>query len=140
MIAREAQIRVRYQETDNMGVVYYANYFVWFEVARTEYLRSFGVSYKELESQGMYLMVASAGCEYKSPARFDDVVTVRTWIPELKNSSLRFEHSLHVDSRLIATGESVHVFTNDAGKPVRIPEEIRRMYRATLSGEKVTSG
>lgn len=140
MIAREAQIRVRYQETDNMGVVYYANYFVWFEVARTEYLRSFGVSYKELESQGMYLMVASAGCEYKSPARFDDVVTVRTWIPELKNSSLRFEYSLHVDSRLIATGESVHVFTNDAGKPVRIPEEIRRMYRATLSGEKVTSG
>jgi len=111
-----------------MGVVYYANYFVWFEVARTEYLRSLGVSYKQLEDKGMFLMVASASCEYKSPARFDDVVRIETWVPKLKNSSLQFEHKLYIGQRLVATGVSVHVFTNRSGKPIRIPEEIRNLH------------
>ena len=127
----ETEIRVRYQETDNMGVVYYANYFVWFEVARTEYLRSLGVSYKQFEDNGMFLMVASASCEYKSPAKYDDVVKIRTWIPKIKNSSLQFEHKLFIGSRLVATGESVHVFTNRSGKPIRIPDEIRDLYNET---------
>ncbi len=139
MKVNETQVRVRYQETDNMGVVYYANYFVWFEVARTEYLRSLGISYKQLEDKGMFLMVASASCEYKSPARFDDVVNMKTWISELKNSSLKFEHKLFVGSRLAATGESVHVFTNGSGKPIRIPDEIRELYKETLATQHVTS-
>lgn len=128
MKVAETKIRVRYQETDNMGVVYYANYFIWFEVARTEYLRSAGISYKKLEEKGIFLMVASASCEYKSPAKYDDMVRIQTWIPKLKNSSLRFEHKLFVEERLIATGESVHVFTNSSGKPIRIPQEIRGLY------------
>ncbi len=121
----ETQIRVRYQETDNMGVVYYANYLVWFEVARTEYLRREELSYRKMEEDGMYLMVASASCQYKSPARYDDVVKVETWIPEIKNSSLKFEYKISLGERLIATGESVHVFTNKSGRPLRVPEEIR---------------
>lgn len=125
----ETKVRVRYQETDNMGVVYYGNYFVWFEVARTEYLRSFGVSYRKLEEKGMYLMVASASCQYRSPARYDDEVTVQSWISEMKNSSLKFEYKLSVEDRLIATGETVHVFTNESGRPVRIPEEIRHLHK-----------
>ena len=125
----ETKVRVRYQETDNMGVVYYGNYFVWFEVARTEYLRSFGISYRKLEEKGMYLMVASASCQYRSPARYDDEVTVQSWISEMKNSSLKFEYKLSVEDRLIATGESVHVFTNESGRPVRIPEEIRHLRK-----------
>lgn len=128
MKVAETHLRVRYQETDNMGVVYYANYFVWFEVARTEYLRSVGISYKQLEDRGMFLMVASASCEYKSPAKYDDVVRIETWIPKMKNSSLQFQHRLFVGERLIATGESVHVFTNTFGKPIRIPDEIRELY------------
>ncbi|MBN2453089.1 MAG: acyl-CoA thioesterase [Candidatus Omnitrophica bacterium] len=124
----ETNIRVRYQETDNMGVVYYANYFTWFEVARTEYLRSVGITYKQLEDKGMYLMVASASCEYKSPARYDDIVRIQTWMPELKNSSLRFEHRLFIENRLVATGESVHVFTGAEGKPIRVPGELRELY------------
>lgn len=124
----ETRVRVRYQETDNMGVVYYANYFVWFEVGRTDYLRSAGVSYKDLEKKGMFLMVARASCEYKSPARFDDIIRIQTWIAKLKNSSLQFEHKLFIEDRLVATGESVHVFTNTSGKPIRIPEEIRKIY------------
>ncbi len=125
MIPHETQVRVRYQETDNMGVVYYANYFIWFEVARTEYLRSFGISYKKLEERGMYLMVAKASCVYKSPARYDDMVRIVTWISGIKNSSLQFEHKIYIDTRLVATGESTHVFTNTSGKPIRVPSEIK---------------
>lgn len=126
--AHETQIRVRYQETDNMGVVYYANYLVWFEVARTEYLRAFGIAYTDLEKNGVYLIVASAGCRYKSPARYDDIVRVKTWISETRNTSLKFEYKLHVDERLVATGESVHVFTDRSFKPTRIPEEIKKLF------------
>ena len=125
MNIRETQIRVRYQETDNMGVVYYANYFIWFEVARTEYLRSAGISYRHMEEKGMYLMVAGASCQYKSPARYDDVVRIQTWISKMKNSSLDFAHKIYIGDKLIALGESVHVFTNKAGRPIRIPKEIR---------------
>lgn len=123
----ETEIRVRYQETDNMGVVYYANYFVWFEVARTEYLRSQGVSYRQLEANGLYLMVVSAACQYKYPAKYDDIIRIQTCIPEIKNSSLKFSHKLFVGDKLIATGESTHVFTNKSGKPVRVPEEMRNL-------------
>lgn len=124
----ETDIRVRYQETDNMGVVYYANYLVWFEVARTEHFRSLGLVYRKLEEKGIYLMVASISCQYKSPARYDDIVKIKSWVPELKNSSFKFEYSLSVGERLIATGESIHVFTNEAGKPVRIPNEVRQLF------------
>jgi len=125
MRTHETQVRVRYQETDNMGVVYYANYFVWFEVARTEYLRWLGISYRHLEDKGIYLMVASASCQYKYPARYDDLVRIQSWISKIKNSSLTFEYKLFIEDRLIATGESVHVCTNKTGKPGRIPKELR---------------
>lgn len=128
MDVRETQIRVRYQETDGMGVVYYANYFIWLEIARTEFLRAFGISYKQLEEKGVFLMVAKASCQYKSPARYDDIVTIQTWIPEIKNSSLKFEHKLLVADKLIATGESLHVFTNKSLKPIRVPEEIKSVH------------
>jgi acyl-CoA thioester hydrolase len=123
----ETEIRVRYQETDNMGVVYYANYLVWFEVVRTEYLRSMGIAYRELEVKGLYLMVVSINCQYKSPARYDDIVRVQTWISDMKNSSLRFDYKLYVGERLVATGDSVHVFTTKSGRPTRIPDEIKNL-------------
>lgn len=123
----ETDIRVRYQETDNMGVVYYANYLVWFEVARTEYLRSLGILYTRIEEKGFYLMVASVSCQYKSPAKYDDLVRVQTWISEIKNSSMKFEYKLFVGEKLIATGDSIHVFTNKSGRPVRMPEEIKKL-------------
>jgi acyl-CoA thioester hydrolase len=136
MKPRETQIRVRYQETDNMGVVYYGNYFTYFEVARTEYLRSFGIAYRDLEKKGVYLLVASASCNYKSPARYDDALTAKTWISEMKNTSLKFEYKLCVADRLIATGESVHVFTDRSFKPLRIPDEIKKIIPLRPSPEK----
>lgn len=128
MRAHETEIRVRYQETDNMGVVYYANYLVWFEVARTEYFRALGLIYRKLEDKGIYLMVASATCNYKSPAKYDDIVRIQSWVPEIKNTSLKFEYKLSVGEKLVATGESVHVFVNEAGKPTRIPEEVKKLF------------
>jgi acyl-CoA thioester hydrolase len=130
MKKHETCIRVRYQETDNMGVVYYANYLTWFEVARTEYFRDLGLVYRELEKKGVYLMVASISAKYRSPARYDDIVRALAWISDMKNTSLKFEYELFVGDRLAATGESVHVFTNESGKPVRIPEEVRKAVSA----------
>lgn len=125
MKTHETEIRVRYQETDNMGVVYYGNYFVWFEIARTEHFRALGLSYRGLEEKGFYLMVAGASCTYKSPARYDDIVRMRSWIPHVKNSSLKFEYNLFIGEKMIATGESTHVFTGKTGRPIRIPEEVK---------------
>ena len=128
-----AEIRVRYEETDNMGVVYYGNYFTWFEVARTEYLRALGVSYREMEKEGTYLMVAQASCRYRSPARYDDLVRIESWISEIKSSSLKFGYKLFVQDRLIATGDSVHVFTNKSARPIRIPQGFKAVITSDRS-------
>jgi acyl-CoA thioester hydrolase len=125
MTTHRTEIRVRYQETDNMGVVYYANYFIWFEVARAEHMRSLGMPYSQIEEKGIYMMVASASCRYRSPARYDDIVRIETRIPEVRNSSLKFEYALYVAGRLIATGESVHVMTNKKGRPIRLPPHMK---------------
>ncbi len=110
-----------------MGVVYYANYLIWFEIARTEYLRALGISYRAIEEKGSFLMVASADCKYLAPARYDDVVRIESRISYVKNSSLKFEYRLFVEDKLIATGETVHVFTNKARRPIRVPEEFKRL-------------
>jgi acyl-CoA thioester hydrolase len=110
-----------------MGVVYYANYFVWFEIARTEHFRSLGISYRELEAKGFHMMVASAKCDYKSPTRYDDVVRIESSVTEMRSSSMKFDYKLFVNDRLVASGDSAHVFTNTSGRPVRIPEEVRNL-------------
>ena len=118
-------IRVRYQETDTMGVVYYANYLVWFEIARTEYMRALGHPYRELESHGTHLMVVEAQCRYKSPARYDDFVEIAAWISSVKNCSLTFEYTVSLNGRLIADGNTGHVFVDKKGKPTKIPQALR---------------
>ena len=126
MKPHKTKIRVRYEETDRMGVVYYGNYFIWFEVARTELFRSLGISYREIEEKdGLYLVVASARCDYKLPATYDDIVTVETNLIALKNTSIVFEYTLKRGGSIIAKGESSHVFTNKKGRPVKMPEKIK---------------
>jgi len=126
-------IRVRYAETDRMGVVYYGNYFVWFEVARTEFFRASGISYRELEEKRhLRVMVIGAACRYRSPATYDDLLNVETWISGIKNTSLVFAYQVRRDSTLIATGETTHVFTDVNGKPIKISEEIRSALTSTF--------
>jgi acyl-CoA thioester hydrolase len=121
-IVHTHQIRVRYCETDQMGVVYHANYLNWFEVGRTEFFRRDGHSYRELEKKGVLLPVVEASISFKQPALYDDVVEIRTHIAELSPVRLTFGYELIrvADGAQLVTGKTVHVFTNDSLKPIRL--------------------
>ena len=128
--ASTSVLRVRYAETDKMGVVYYANYFVWFEVGRADLLRSLGWTYREMEHAGVGLPVIEAHCDYHRPARYDDEMEIRTRGRML--SPVRMEFSYEVvrreDQTLAASGRTVHAALDPAGKPCRLPERIRQLF------------
>jgi len=120
----EASLRVRYAETDKMGVVYHANYLVWFEIGRTEFCRARGFSYRDMEeSENAFLVVAESYCRYKAPAYYDDVLIVRTHITELRRRSLRFGYEIirEPDGTVIAEGETGHVVTDGNGRVRSMP-------------------
>ena len=123
-------IRVRYAETDKMGVVYYANYFVWFEVARADLLRSLGWTYREMEHAGVALPVIEAHCDYHRPARYDEEMEVRAKGRML--SPVRMEFTYEVvrrdDQIVAASGRTVHAALDAAGKPCRLPDRIRQLF------------
>ena len=130
----ESEVRVRYAETDQMGIAHNANYLIWFEVGRSELCRAKGFSYKEMEEEDDALMVvAESYCRYKSPAYYEDVLTIRTKVGEIRSRSLRFFYEVHraSDDTLIAEGETLHVVT-DKDKKVRVLPEI---YRTRLLGK-----
>jgi acyl-CoA thioester hydrolase len=126
-IQHEIKTRVRYADTDTMGVVYYANFFVWFESGRIELLRSRGIVYRDVEQLGMFIPVVEAHANYKAPARFDDELLVRTRLTKLGKSSVRFDYEIHrlPVTELLCTGHTVHVVVGRDGKPVNIPGELR---------------
>jgi acyl-CoA thioester hydrolase len=129
----ETLLRVRYSETDKMGIVYYANYLVWFEIGRTEYCRARGFSYRDMEeSQDAYLVVAESYCRYKAPAFFDDEVLVRTHITEMRRRSLRFGYEIVrlSDGQIIAEGETGHVITDSNGRVRSFPEGVAQRLLA----------
>jgi len=120
----EALLRVRYAETDKMGVVYHANYLVWFEIGRTEFCRARGFSYRDMEEdENAFLVVAESYCRYKAPAHYDDVLIVRTHITELRRRSLRFGYEIvrEADGVVIAEGETGHVVTDANGRVRTFP-------------------
>jgi acyl-CoA thioester hydrolase len=128
----EVIIRVRYAETDQMGVVYHANYFVWFEVGRVEFFRQLGFSYQEMEHKdNCYIVVVDARCRYKSPARYDDEVTVRTFLKNVRESVVHFGYELvrANDGTLLAEGETTHVVTDAAMNRAAIPEKYMQAFR-----------
>ena len=126
MQTHKTSIRVRYEETDRMGVAYYGKYLTWFEVARTDFFRKSGLSYRELEEKNeLRLMVVDAKCTYKSPATYDDELNIETSIGKVKNTSMVFSYKIFRDRTLVATGETSHVFTNKNGRPIKIPEKIK---------------
>ena len=122
--SHEIALRVRYAETDQMGVVYYANYLVWFEVARTEYFRALGIQYSDLEKKGIYLVVAESRCAYKAPLKYDDSIRIVTRLNYIKTGSLEFEYKVFLENRIVATGSTTHVFVNKSKRPIRIPPEV----------------
>jgi acyl-CoA thioester hydrolase len=132
----DAAIRVRYAETDQMGVVYHANYLIWFEVGRVELIRALGIEYKTMEiADDCHIVVAEAHCRYLSPAHYDERLRVRTRIAEAKNRTIRFSYEIFRadDERLLAIGETVHVICGGNGKPKLLPEKYRRAFSTALA-------
>jgi acyl-CoA thioester hydrolase len=122
-------IRVRYAETDKMGVVYHANYFMWFEIGRCELLRKMGRSYRDLEATGIGLPVIEAHCEYRSPARYDDELEVRTTGRMLSPARLEFSYEIRrpSDGTVNAVGRTVHAAVDTAGRPCRLPDYVQEL-------------
>jgi acyl-CoA thioester hydrolase len=123
-------VRVRYAETDNMGYVYHANYLVWFEVGRCEWLRSLGWTYREMEEAGTRLPVIEAHCTYRQPARYDDEIEIRTDGTILTPARVRFQYEAvrRSDNAITATGHTVHASTDLRGRPHRLPERIKGLF------------
>lgn len=126
-----AKLRVIYGDTDQMGVVYYANYFRYFEFSRSEYLRARGGSYTEFEAAGFGLPVVSAHCDYKRPAKYDEVLIVDVHLAELRRASMRFEYAVRreLDGVVLATGHTVHACVGASGKPTGLPESLVKLLR-----------
>jgi len=125
----ETTLRVRYAETDKMGVVYYANYLVWFEVARTEWLRAHGWTYREMEAGGAMLPVIGVQCEYLRSAQYDESITIRTI--GILHSPVRVEFTYEVfkqDGTVAARGTTMHAAVDLKGKPCRLPEKVREVF------------
>jgi len=121
----ETRIRVRYADTDQMGVAYNGVYFTWFEVGRTELLRRTHLTYRDVEEMGVHLPVVEGGVKFLKPARYDDVITVRTAIAHQKGIRVRFVYELWRDDEKLAVGYTEHVFTDKDLHPTRPPEVLR---------------
>jgi acyl-CoA thioester hydrolase len=130
----ETRVRVRYAETDQMGVVYYSNYLVWMEVGRVEYCKAAGFNYKDMEAQdGVLLAVAAVQCRYSFPARFDDEVIIKTWVAEANSRMVTFGYEMRLaetDVKL-AEGETKHIFVSRDLKPCRMPQKYREKFGLT---------
>ncbi len=127
----EAHLRVRYAETDQMGVVYYANYVVWMEVGRVELCKACGFNYGDMErNDSVLLAVAEVNCRYLSPARFDDEVIVKTWIEEANPRMVRFGYQMRLaeTGRVLATGETKHIFCGRDLKRTKLPEKYHALF------------
>jgi acyl-CoA thioester hydrolase len=125
--------RVRYAETDQMGVVYYANYLVWFEIGRSEFCRRHGFEYRDMEQQdGLFIIVAEASCRYKSSAHYDDEIEVRTCLRAARKRILVFGYEIYraADRQLLAEGETTHVIVDRAGRARALPDKYRELFAA----------
>ena len=125
-----SRVRVRYAETDQMGVVYHSNYFVWFEVGRTDLLRGTGVTYREMEAGGFSLPVIEAHCRYRQPVRYDDDLEIRTTGTLVSPVRVAFAYEVvrPLDSQTVATGQTVHASIDRSGRPCRLPTLVKDLF------------
>ncbi|HEU5453030.1 MAG TPA: thioesterase family protein [Terriglobales bacterium] len=130
----ESRVRVRYAETDQMGVVYHSNFFIWFEIGRVELLRQIGFTYKEMEARdGCYIAVVDARCRYKSPARYDDEILIRTHLKNVRESLIHFGYeALRADGTLLAEGETTHIVTDATMNKRVLPERYLEAFRKLM--------
>lgn len=131
----DAAVRVRYAETDQMGVVYHANYLIWFEIGRVELMRALGFEYKLMETEDdCYIVVVEASCRYLHPARYDELLRVRTRISQAGNRMVKYSYQLLRDSDdyLLASGATTHVICGKDGRPKQLPHKYRDKFRSLV--------
>jgi acyl-CoA thioester hydrolase len=129
----EARVRVRYAETDQMGVAYHSNHLIWMEIGRVEYCRSLGIPYKEMEENGgILLAVVEVQCRYLYPARYDEEVVIATGVAKLGTRTIAFDYELRLaeTARAVASGHTKHVFCDRSMRPVRLPEKYAELFRS----------
>jgi acyl-CoA thioester hydrolase len=132
-VINETRLRVRYAETDQMGIVYHSNHFIWFEVGRVELLRQLGFTYKEMEREdGCHIAVVDARCRYKAPARYDEEIIVRTHLKNIRESLIHFGYELlrAADGTLLAEGETTHIVIDREMKIIPMPQKYLAAFRA----------
>jgi acyl-CoA thioester hydrolase len=131
----DATVRVRYAETDQMGVVYHANYLVWFEVGRVELIRALGIEYTRMEKEDdCHIVVADAHCRYQQSARYDEVLRIRTRIAESRNRLVKFSYEVFRDGdgKLLATGETTHIICGSNGRPKLLPAKYQSVFKSVV--------
>jgi acyl-CoA thioester hydrolase len=139
----ESRLRVRYAETDQMGVVYHANHFIWFEIGRVEYMRQLGFTYRDMEREhDCFIPVVDARCRYKSPARYDDEIIVRTHLKNVRESAIHFGYELlrADDGELLAEGETTHMIIDAKMKAAALPSNILKVFREAAGKQGLVSG
>jgi len=133
-VSHETSFRVRYAETDQMGVVYYANYLIWMELGRAEYCRAAGIRYRDMEvDDGILLAVVDAHCRYLHPARYDEEIAVKTWIAKANHKMVEFQYEIRdaQSGQQLASGETRHLFLGPGMRPVRLPEKYQSLFGVT---------
>ena len=138
----ETHLRVRYAETDQMGIVYYANYLVWMEIGRVDWCRARGFRYRDMErEEGAFLVVVEAQCRYLAPATFDDEVIVETWVAEAGTRLIRFEYRMRnaETEEVLATGWTKHVVCGANRRPMRLPEKYFALFYCAVTPQPLGS-
>ncbi len=134
-LVNETRLRVRYVETDQMGVVYHTNFLIWFEVGRVELLRQLGFTYRDMEREdGCYIAVADLRCRYKAPARYDDLIVVRTWLRNARGSMIHFGYEVarDISGEVLAEGETTHIVTDSALQKRELPAKYREVFARAM--------
>ena len=130
-MTHRAKVRVRYAETDQMGVVYHANYVIWMEVGRVEFARAAGLPYKELEAAGFFMAVVEANCRYLAPALYDDEIEIETRVHKATPRTLDFAYTFWRGAQKLGEGSTRHVFLNQELRPTRLPAEYHGVFGIT---------
>ena len=141
MLKHQTTYRVIYGDTDKMGIAYYGNYLRWFEIGRTEMIRSWGLPYKSLEDKGIFLPVSEAFCKFLAPAQYDDILVIQTTLDTELKAGMKFDYEVYSqkDEKLLTTGYTKHAFMDPQGKVVRPPKFLRELIKNNIQQKTLSS-
>jgi len=136
MKVNQTKIKVRYVETDQMGIAHHSNYFPWFEVGRSEFVNELGMAYSEMERKGVFLPLIECGCRFKVPAKYEDEIIIKTYIEQFEPVKIRFKYEVirESDFKLLAEGFTLHAFVDETFKPIILKKKNSEVWNILCSG------